>query len=361
MLSFLGFLARRLISVPATLLVITATLYGLTMLAAPERRAYLYLPKNIDPYDVLSDSPMLQAIIAEHHLNDPFPVQYFGWLSKLLRGDWGISIWTKRDVLEYLVTRTPVTIELLLASALAFIPLGMISGVVSAARRGRRVDHGVQLATAAGTSIPLFVMAMLLMAFFYVGLQWFPIGRVSDASNIVIRSDAFRTYTGLLTIDGLLNGRLDITFDALRHLALPVMTLSLAQWATLSRVTRVSLIDQLDLDYVTVAYGKGLPSRRVVWGHAVRNALVPILTSSAVSAASLVTGVYLVELLFNLHGIADMFRLTADQAATFNTFDPAPAMGLAVYTVLIVLAITFVLDVLQAVVDPRLRRAADAT
>jgi peptide/nickel transport system permease protein len=360
MLSLLGFLARRLITVPLTLLVITATLYGLAMLAPPERRAYLYLPKNIDPYDVLSDSPLLQAIIKEHRLDDPFPVQYFNWLSNLLRGDWGISIWTKRDVLEYLVVRTPVTVELMLLSALTFIPLGTIAGVTAAARRGQRLDHGVQLAAAAGTSIPLFVTAMVLVAFFYVGLQWFPIGRASDASNIVIRSGAFQTYTGLLTIDGLLNGRPDITFDALRHLVLPVMTLSLAQWATLSRVTRVSVVDQLDLDYVTVAYGKGLSSRRVVWGHAVRNALAQILTSSALSAASLVTGVYLVELLFNRHGISDMFRLTAEQTATFNTFDPAPAMGLAVYTVLIVLAITFVLDVMQAVADPLLRREKDA-
>ena len=356
MLPLSGFFARRLIALPVTILVITAALYGLTMLAPPERRAYLYLPKNIDPFDVLSDSPMLQALIKENHLDDPFPVQYFNWLSKMVQGNWGISIWSKRDVLEYLVVRTPVTVELMLVSALTFIPLGIVAGVLAAARRGRRVDRGMQLAAAAGTSIPLFVMALVLMAFFYVGLRWFPLGRISDASNIVIRSDAFQTYTGLLTIDGLLNGRLDITLDALRHLVLPVTTLSLAQWATLSRVTRVSVVDQLDMDYVTVAYGKGLPTRRVVWGHAMRNALVPILTSSALSAASLVTGVYLVELMFNLHGISDIFRVTAVQATTFNTFDPAPAMGLAVYTVLIVLAITFVLDVMQTVVDPRLHR-----
>lgn len=357
MLSFLGFLGRRLLAVPLTVLVITAVLYGLAMLAPPERRAYLYLPKNVDPYDILSGDPTLAAIVEKHGLDQPFTTQYFNWLSKMLQGDWGISVASKRDVLAYLLARTPVTIELLIVSALAFIPLGVVSGVAAAARRGQAVDHTLQLATAVSTSIPMFVMAMIMLSFLYVGLQMFPIGRISDASNIVIRSDAFQTYTGLLTIDGLLNGRLDITLDALRHLAMPVATLSLTQWATLSRVARVSVADELDMEYVTAAYGKGLPARRVIWGHALRSALVPILTSSAMSAASLVTGVYLVELLFNLHGIADVFRVSADQAAVFRTFDPAPAMGLAVYTVLIVLAITLVLDVLQLIVDPRLRAA----
>jgi peptide/nickel transport system permease protein len=349
------FLLRRVLVVPITILVITATLYGIVMLAPPQRRAYLYLPPKVNAADVLPDDPLIQDLIKKYHLDDPFPVQYFGWLIKLAQGDWGWSIAARREVLPFLVVRTPVTVELLLWSTLVYVPLGAITGSLAAARRGRHVEQGIQLAAFIGTSIPVFVMAFVMMAIFYVGLKLLPIERLSDATKIIVQSEAFRTYTGLLTVDGLLNGRPDIALDALRHLAMPVITLSLAQWATLSRITRASVIEELDKDYVTVAHGKGLTERVVVWRHALRNALVPIITSSGVATASLITSVYLVELLFNLHGISDIFLVTTSQAAQFATFDPAPAMGFAVYTVLIVLTITFVLDVLHGLVDPRLR------
>ena len=115
------------------------------------------------------------------------------------------------------------------------------------------------------------------------------------------------------------------------------------------------MLEEIDRDYITVAHAKGLKSRRVVWGHATRNALVPILTASALSAAMLVTNLYLVEVLFNFHGVSDVFLITTGQAAQFGTFDPAPALGLALYTVVLVLLVMFALDIIQALVDPHLR------
>jgi ABC-type dipeptide/oligopeptide/nickel transport system permease component len=350
------FLARRLLFVPITLLVITAVLYASTMLVPPERRAFLYLPPKTDPYDVSPESPLIQSVIEQYHLRDPFPVQYLGWLGRLLQGDWGWSFGAKQPVLPYLLARTPVTMELLLYSTLLFVPIGLLTGVLAAARRGRRTDHGVQLAAFVGTSIPVFVMAIIMLSLFYVGLHWFPMDRISDATKADMRQVNFQSYTGLLTIDGLFNGRPDITLEALHHLALPALVLAVAQWATLSRITRTSVLEEIDQDYITVAHAKGLKGRQVVWSHATRNALVPILTVSALSAAALVANLYLVEALFNFHGVSDIFLLTTAQASSsFRTFDPAPALGLAVYTVVLVLSIMLVLDVLQVLVNPHLR------
>ncbi len=351
----IGFLLRRLLTVPVTLLIITATLYAIVMLVPPERRAYLYLPPKINPEDILADDPRLQDIILRNHLRDPYPVQYFGWLGKLLQGDWGWSTAAHQEVLPFLLARTPVTLELLLYATLLFLPIGLLTGIIAAARRGRRIDHGVQLAAFVGTSIPAFVMALVMISLFYVGLQWFPLNRISDPTSAAMRQMGFHYYTGMLTIDGLLNGRPDIALEALHHLALPALTLAVAQWATLSRITRASVSEEIDREYVTVAHAKGLYNRQVILNHAARNALVPILTASALAAAALVSNLYIVEVLFNFHGVSDVFLMITGQAAQFATFDPAPALGLAVYTVTLVLLIMLALDILQLVVNPRLR------
>ncbi len=349
------FLLRRLFFIPVTLLVITAALYAITMLITPERRAYLYLPPKVDMESVLPESPVIQGIIEKYHLRDPYPVQYFGWLGKLLQGDWGWSFAARQEVLPFLMARTPVTLELLFYSTLLFIPVGVLTGVVAATRHGRRTDHSVQLAAFVGTSIPAFVMAIIMMSLFYVGLHWFPLDRISDATEVSMRQRDFHYFTGLLTIDGLLNGRLDVVLDALHHLALPALVLAVAQWATLSRLTRASVLEEIDRDYITLAHAKGLKNRRVIWGHATRNALVPILTASALTVAALVTNLYLVEVIFNFHGLSDIFLLAASQASRYGTIDPAPALGLAIYTAVLILLIMLALDIVHALVDPRLR------
>ncbi|MCA9978501.1 MAG: ABC transporter permease, partial [Anaerolineales bacterium] len=158
-------------------------------------------------------------------------------------------------------------------------------------------------------------------------------------------------YTGFLTLDGLLNGRIDVTLDAFRHLVLPVFTLSLAHWATLGRVTRVAMIEEIDKEYITSARARGLYNRSVVWRHAFRNALLPALTSSLLSAASLVTGVFVVEVIFSIKGLSELIT----KGIGAFTPDTPLALGFAVYSVLLVLPIMMVLDLLKAIVDPRLR------
>ena len=152
----------------------------------------------------------------------------------------------------------------------------------------------------------------------------------------------------MLTVDSLLNGRYDILFDALRHLALPAFTLSLYHWATLGRLTRSTIIEHRRKDYILSARARGLSERRIVWQHAFRNVLAPSFTSMSLSAASLLTGIFVVELIYNINGISEVIA-----KAMSGIPDANASMGFAVYSVIMVLALMFALDVIQAAVDPR--------
>ncbi|MFN8596562.1 MAG: hypothetical protein U0559_10315 [Anaerolineae bacterium] len=156
-------------------------------------------------------------------------MQYAGWLEKMLHGDWGWSIGFKRSLAVSAATdarnRRVVAVVIHPVHSAGRIDR---RGNSPAARRGKRIDHGVQLFAFIGTAIPIFLLAFVMLAIFYIGLKIFPLDRLSDATKTLVASDAFHSYTGLVTIDGLLNGRPDVSLDALRHLAMPVLTL--ARW-----------------------------------------------------------------------------------------------------------------------------------
>ena len=346
----LRFLIRRLLAILATLLMVTAALYAVLMLAPAEERAELYLPKGNSNNPGLRPEAMIERVIEEKGLNDPYPVQYVRWVAHLLRGDWGWSPSLRGDVLDALVARTPVTAELTLYSVILLVPLGIASGVISGHRQNRPFDHVFRILAFTATSVPPFILALVLLTIFYAGLRWFPPGRIGIAESQVVTSSAFISVTGLLTLDGLLNGRTDITINALRHLVLPAITLSLAHWATLGRVTRAAMIEELSKDYILAARGRGLPRQSVIWIHALRNVVVPALNSTALSAAALVTGVFVIEAVFGFPGVSELIT----KAMVFQTDTPI-AMGFALYSVLVVSPLMLILDVLQGVVDPRIR------
>lgn len=350
MANLLKFMIRRVLFMALTFLVITAVLYGVLMLAPIEARAALYLPRG----GRLSSINQTRTIINEYGLDDPYPVQYARWLTNVVRGDWGWSPSMREDVRRALLRRTPVTAELTLWSVLAFIPWGIASGAIAGWKQHRPPDHGFRLAAFVATSIPPFVLGLMLLAIFYVGLGWFPAGRISISNSLVVNSGDFHSFTGLLVVDGVLNGRPDITLDALRHLVLPVFALSLTHWATLGRITRAAMIEELGKDYVLTAHGKGLSARRTVWRHALHNAMLPAINSSALSAAALVTGVFVVEIIFALPGVSEPLTKSSSMYVSFMPDIPA-TMGFAVYGVLLVLPLMLVLDVLQALIDPRIR------
>jgi len=350
------FLLLRLLLVPLTLLVVTATLMALLTAVPPEVRALLYLP-----YQIQASAPEMtmdqlrQATgryIQKYHLEDPFPVQYAYWVVSVFTHGGGYSPSLKGDVFDALLRRTPVTTELTLYSLLLFIPLGVVSGLGAGWGQGGLLDRCFRIVAYVATSLPPFINALFLLGIFYVALGWFPPGRLGIAISQEVLSPEFHHFTSLITIDSLLNRRLDIFVDSVRHLVLPVVTLSLVHWATLGRIVRNTIITERRKEYLTAARARGIPERRLLWRHAMRNILAPALSSSALAAASLFTGVFMIEIIFNLKGVADLVV----QGST-SGLDVPIAMGFCVYSVSIVLVVMFVLDVLRAILDPRSRES----
>ena len=347
---FVQFLLRRFLIIPFSLFVITLILYGGVMLTPPEARAELYMPKTAR---VLTDEQyerLRNLIIKRFHLRDPFYIQYSYWIKSLLQGTWGYSPNLKDEVLPALLRRTPVTLELALYSLILFIPLGIVSGLGAGWKPKQSFDNIFRPLAYISTSMPTFILAMVLLALFYVNLRWFPPERISLTYSFQIHEPTFRNLTGMLTIDSLLNGRFDIFIDSLRHLAMPVFTLSIYHWATLSRVIRATVMGEKTKEYIISARARGLTEQKVLWKHAFRNVLAPALTSVGISAASILSGVFIIEIIFNFKGISEVIVTSLSGPP-----DAPAALGFAIYSVILILLLMFFLDVLQAILDPRVR------
>jgi peptide/nickel transport system permease protein len=316
------------------------------MLVPAEARAQLYIPKGKGRIS----QNFIPVMIREHHLDDPFPIQYGYWMGSLLAGTWGYSPTLQDDVLHALVQRTPATMELALYALLVFIPLGLRSGLRAGWTPGKASDIAFRALAFLGLSMPPVILAMLLITVFYARLRWFPIGRLDTLLSLQIAGGGFHAYTGMMTIDSLLNDRLDIFVDAVKHLVLPVLTLSVYHWATLGRITRAMIIGERQKEYLLAARGRGIPESKVIWRHALRSILAPSLTGIALSATSILTGAYVVEIIFGLNGISDVIvRATTAQP------DAPAVLGFSVYSVILIITLMLILDLLQVVVDPRVR------
>ena len=347
---FLQFLIRRIIAIPITLIIITMLLYAGVMMTPPEVRAGIYFPSPNSHQTDADIARITQLNISKYHLRDPFLVQYAYWVKSLLQGTWGYSPTIHEDVLPALLRRTPATAELALFSMLFFIPLGLISGVCAGWLQRRTFDNAFRFTAFIATSFPPFILAFILLALFYVNLHWFSPGRITQVYSFQIGGPTFRSYTGLYTLDSLLNGRFDIYLDSLRHLAMPVFTLAIYHWATLGRITRSTMIAERHKEYLVAAQSRGLSEQRVIWKHAFWNTLAPSFTSIALSAASLVTGVFVVEIIYHINGVSDIIV-----RAMQGTPDAPAALGFCLYSIIMVLALMFVLDILQAIFEPRIR------
>jgi ABC-type dipeptide/oligopeptide/nickel transport system permease component len=345
------FLVRRILAIPITFILITMVLYGVIMLAPVESRIDLYMPNS----PKISSDPVLmerikQQIIKRYHLDEPYLNQYVFWLSNLLKGNWGYSPVLNNNVLPELLNRTPATLELLFYCMLLYIPLGLIAGVQAAYKREKGPDYLFRFSAFIGAAIPDFILSIILLAILYVNKGWFAPERLNVQNNLIVHSADFINYTGFLTIDGFLNQRADISLDAFRHLVMPVFTLGIAQWATLGRITRNSTIEEMNKDYANAARARGLSEKQIVWKHAFRNALGPALNSSALSTAMLITNVFVVERIFNINGISEMISMFGPMVP-----DAAAVLGFGVYCIILVLLLMFILDLLQALLLPRVR------
>jgi peptide/nickel transport system permease protein len=222
-------------------------------------------------------------------------------------------------------------------------------GVQAAVHHNGFIDQAARVFSIVGTSFPSFVFGLMVLMIFYANLQWFPPGRLSDTYTQVFNSSEFHHYTSLLTIDSLLNGRFDVFLDALRHMLLPILTLSYISWATFLRVTRGSMLETLRQEYVTTARAKGLPERDVIYKHAQPNAMLPVVTLAGFTVVGLMGGVIITETVFDYPGIGSA------AAAASVQLDVITVLGFALFNGFILIVANLVVDLLYAVVDPRVR------
>jgi ABC-type dipeptide/oligopeptide/nickel transport system permease component len=343
------YILRRLLVLPVILLLVTLILFVVILQVPVEQRVMVYLPSFKPNITAEEFQELMEATIERYGLDRPFFDQYLDWLGNLVSGQWGFSPSWRESVLDGLARRAPVTLELTLFAMVPSLLLALTLGTLAARRRNGIPDHLVRAATFVGWALPSFILALVLMNVFYAWLGWFPPGRTSVWVTPILRSEQFRSYTGLLTVDALLNGNLRIFGDALRHLVLPALTLAIAEWALLTRIMRSSLLDVLGQDYVTTARAKGLKESQVVGLHARPNAILPLISAGAVVTSLLISGVVIVEVIFNLNGVGRW------AATAILQYDIPVAVGFALFSCIVTVLASLVADVLYGIVDPRVR------
>jgi peptide/nickel transport system permease protein len=309
------FLIRRIILTIPILLLVTVMVFSLIHL----------IPGDVATV-VLGQEATPAAKVALRHrlgLDKPLPVQYASWLGNVLHGNLGDSLTDGTPVMTEIKQRLPVTAELALASFIVAILIAIPSGIVSAVYRGKAADYAATLFAFLGMSVPGFWLAMLMIILFALRLGWLP-------------SSGFVPFTQ----DPAAN---------LRAMILPAFATGVRESAVLMRMMRSSLLEVMSQDYVRTARGKGLTQRAVIFGHGIRNALIPVITQSGLLIAGLLGGLVITETLFQIPGFGKMI-VTAIFERDFIT-----VQGAVLVSALLVVLVNLLVDMLYGALDPRIR------
>ncbi|MEO5324301.1 ABC transporter permease [Mesorhizobium sp. CC13] len=286
-----------------------------------------------------------EAARIEMGLDKPLIVQFFSYVGNVLSGDLGMSVSTGKPVAEDLARVFPATLEMATLGIIIGVLLGVPMGVYAASRQGSLLDQVIRVVGLLGYSVPAFWLGLVGLALFYAKLQW-----VGGPGRLDIFYDGMvDPVTGLILIDSLLAGETDIFFNALSHIALPAAVLGFFSLAYIARMTRSFMLDQLAQEYVTTARVKGVPERLVLWRHAFRPILVPLITVIGLSYAGLLEGSVMIETVFSWPGIGN-YLTTALLNADMNA-----VLGSTLVIGAVFIGINKISDVLYRVLDPRAR------
>ena len=284
----------------------------------------------------------VQEIRVQLGLDRPIAIQYAVYAGKLLRGDLGASILRGDPVLTDLLRRFPATVELACAAILVAVLVGIPAGIVSAVWRNSFVDAAARLLALTGVSMPIFWLGLMLAWVFGVMLGWFPTGfRLGPTVTLV-------ALTHFNLLDSLLTGNGPAFVESLRHLTLPAVALSTIPLAVITRMTRASLLEILSQDYIRTAEAKGLPQRLVILRHALRNALLPVMTVTGLQVGRLLAGAILTETIFSWPGIG-LWIYEAIQARDYPI-----VQGATLFIATVFVLVNLLTDLCYAAVDPRI-------
>ena len=309
------FLIKRFLILIATLLLVSGVIF-LVLQVIPGDPAQLILGIQATPEN-------LQALRHNLGLDLPLPVQYGNWMAGILRGDLGRSITYDLPVSELIGSRLAVTLPLALLSIFLAVVFALPLGIYAALHRNRPGDYGVMVFSQIGLAVPAFWAGILLILFFAVYLQWFSAGGVKSWAESPL--------------------------GAFKSLLLPALSLGLIRAAVLARLTRSCMLEALGEDFVRTARAKGLGERIVVYKHALRNALIPVVTIVGLQMGELLAGAIVIENVFNLPGLGRLIFLAIGQR------DLPVIQGVSLLIAFFIVLVNFAVDVVYGVVDPRIR------
>lgn len=329
---------RAFLALPMLLILLTAVFFILRVL--PGDPVLALWGGREPPREVLEEARRQLG------LDRPVWVQYADYMSRVLRGDLGLSIgefYRGKPVLGEIANRLPATVELAIGSMIIASFVGITSGVVAGARRDTRIDVAIRLFGTVIWVIPIFWLGIIFQIVFAIWLGWLPPhGRWQG-------SDFPRTVTGMYTVDSLLEGNWEHFQNALRHLALPCLTLGLVLSGFFTKTVRANMLRTMSADYMEAARARGIPETKAVTSHAFKNALAPVVTVLGLQFAILFAGAVLTEKTFSIEGIGLLLL------ESVISKDMTMIQGVVVVYATIIVAISLVIDVLGALIDPRVR------
>ena len=335
----LRFLLTRLTLVVPTFIGMTLLAFFLIRLVPGDPIETMAGERGIDP-------ERHAALRKEYGLDRPVLVQYGIYIDRVLHGDLGKSMITQEPVLKEFAALFPATIELALCAILFALLLGIPAGIVAAVRRNSPFDHGVMGVSLTGYSMPIFWWGLLLILLFSVHLGW------TSVSGLISVQYYLEPVAGFLTIDSLLSGEKGAFRSAVAHLVLPTIVLGTQPLAIIARMTRSAMLEVLGEDYIRTARAKGLSPLRVVAVHALRNALIPVITVIGLQVGVLFTGAILTETIFSWPGVGKWL------IEAINRRDYPVLQGGVLLLGLIVMTVNLAVDVTYGIINPRIRKSA---
>jgi peptide/nickel transport system permease protein len=328
----LAMITRRCLWMPPTLLGLVLLVFAISHVI-PSDPARVMAGENAPPEQVA-------ALREKYGLDRPLPVQFARYVADVARGNLGISLFTQRPVAQDLWTRLPATLELALYAIVIAIVAGVPLGVVAALRRNSLLDHVVRIVTVAGLAMAAFWLAILLQLLFSMWLGLTPVqGRIDGWGPDPI--------TGFYTLDAALRGDWAMLGQALRYLALPTLTLALPAMATIVRFTRAGVLNVMSSNFVFYQAAMGIPRRRVVWKYILRSALIGTLTQIGLIFGNLIAGAVVVETVFDWPGLGS-YAVSSILQSDYNAI-----MSFTLFIGIMFIAVNLLVDIAQAVLDPR--------